>query len=83
MCFGKYIELHEVPVHCMRFMLTDWIWDLIRGRCLRFIHFATKGCMQRASLFCEPSYSLHKSFNIVLFEKDQSKPVHKLMTIAY
>jgi len=83
MYFENYIELYEVPVHCIRFMLTGWIWDVIRGRCLRFVHFATTGCMQCASLFCELSDSLRGSFNVVLFEKDQSKLVHKLMTIAY
>ena len=52
--FVNYIEFHEVPAHCILFMLTDWIWDLIRGRCLKFVHFATTVCLQRASLFCEP-----------------------------
>jgi hypothetical protein len=67
MCFENYIEFHEVPIHCIRSVLTDWIWDLIRGRCLRFVHFATTGCMQRAILFSKPSNSLQKSLNSIFF----------------
>jgi hypothetical protein len=83
MCFFNYIEFHEVPVHCICFMLTVWIWDLLLGRCLRFVHFATTGCIQRASLFCEPSNSLQKSSNGVLFANNQSKLVYKRMKSAY
>ena len=60
-------------------MLTDLIWGIIRGRCLRFVHFVTTGsCSPPVGFVCP--LTPKNSFNVVLFEKEEA---NKLMKSPY